>query len=154
MDIVMQCDQIRETFPELTSPPQHVEKCKACREEWELHLRLRNFRAPELDANFDRAVLQALDSKGFFEPDSPTWLERTGELLQRFLTPLAVAACVLLFLWMGRLAWEKPAPELRALQPEQSKLWSSLPDAVPPPALPGPAPSQRQVRLVKGDAKP
>jgi hypothetical protein len=146
----MQCEEIRERFPELDSPPEHTQTCSACAEEWERHLLLRGFKAPLLSDSFAEGVLTALEERGFFESPTPTLAERMWEQFVRLLVPLALATCAFLFLWMGSLALQQPAPELRALQPDNAKLWSSLPDAVPAPPIPGPAPSREQMRLVKG----
>lgn len=146
----MQCEEIRESFPDLDSPPEHIETCSACAEEWERQLLLRGFKAPILPDSFATGVMTALEERGFFEAPTPTLAERLWEHFARLLLPLALAACAFLLLWMGSLAAQQPAPELRALQPDNAKLWSSLPDAVPAPAIPGPAPSREQIRLVKG----
>lgn len=148
----MQCDEIRETFCELDSPPEHIQTCSACAQEWERHLLLRGFKAPVLPESFEFGVVTALEERGFFEPPVPGLAERLWEQFVRLLLPLALAACAFLLLWMGSLAAQQPAPELRALQPDEAKLWSSLPDAVPAPPIPGPAPSREQIRLVKGDS--
>lgn len=145
----MQCDEIRERFPELDSPPEHIDTCPACAEEWKLHLQLRGLRAPLLPDSFATGVLTALEERGFFTAPEPTLAEKLWAHFARLLLPLALAACAILFLWMGSLAAQRPAPELRALQPDKARMWSSLPDAVPAPAIPGPAPSKEQVRLVK-----
>ena len=146
----MQCEEIRERFPELDSPPDHIETCSACAEEWKRHLLLRGFKAPLLPDSFGAGVLTALEERGFFEPPAPTLAERLWDHFARLLLPLALATCAFLLLWMGSLAVQRPAPDLRALQPDNAKLWSSLPDAVPAPPIPGPAPSREQMRLVKG----
>lgn len=150
VDGIMHCDEIRESFPKRETPPDHIHTCTACAEEWERHLLLREFRAPLLSESFDTDVMRALEERGFFQAPAPTLGERLWEHFVRLLLPLALAACAFLLLWMGGLALQRPSPELRALQPENAKLWSSLPDAVPAPALPRPAPSRAQTRLVKG----
>lgn len=153
MDDIMQCDEIREKFCQMEEPSEHVKSCSACAEEWEFHLLLRQHAAPQLGEDFEAGVLERLQARGFFEVSGRTWSERAWQYFCEALTPLAVAACLLLFLWMGQLATRSPAPDLRALEPEESRLWSSLPDAVPPPAIPGPAPARVQIRLVKGDER-
>ena len=108
-------------------------------------------KAPELELDFNRSVLSELEKRNFFETTQPSAIERFWRGFARILPPLALAACLLLFFWMGNLASNQPAQELRALEPERAKMWSSLPDAVPQSALPGSVPSRRQIRLVKGD---
>ena len=146
----MHCDEIREQFPDSESPPGHLETCAECRQAWMVHTALQSFSAPQLGVSFDAKVMQALESRGHFESQRSVW-DSLSTWLQRLLPPATVLACLLLFLWMGTLALTKPGEDLRALNPEKAKLWTTLPDAVPPPALPGAAPSRRQIRLVRGD---
>ena len=146
----MHCEEVRESFSRLDAPPEHIRNCSACAEEWELHLLLRGFKASPLPDSFESGVLTALEERGFFQPSAPTFAEKLWDHFVRLLWPLALATCAFLLLWMGGLALQKPAPELRALEPDNAKLWTSLPDAVPAPPIPGPAPSRHQTRLVKG----
>lgn len=149
----MSCQVTRETFHLYKIPPEHCAACAECRAEWELHLALRELRAPDLGEEFNQRVLECLELKGHFQPTPPSRLESLWHLLTRALPPLAVAACLLLFLWMGNLAANRPPSELRSLPPDDAQLWSNLPDAVPPRALPGPAPSRQRWRLVRGDKR-
>lgn len=151
MDDAMRCDQIREEFRLCEQPPEHVRDCPDCRLEWEVHLSLRQFQAPKLEESFDQLVLAQLQQRGLFDPPAPTFLQRLSQGFAKLLTPATILACLLLLLWLGDLAATRPAPELRALRPDRARLWSSLPDAVPPPAFPGPAPSRVRRPLVKAD---
>lgn len=146
----MHCEEIRERFSELDAPPEHIQHCSDCAAEWELHLQLRGLRAPLLSESFESGVLAALEERGFFASPASTFADKLWEQFVRILLPVTLAACALLLLWMGGLALQRPAPELRALEPDNAKLWTSLPDAVPAPPIPGPAPSRHQTRLVKG----
>lgn len=147
----MHCDDLREEFGLYSEPPEHLMDCQECRQEWEIHLALRDLKAPTLGADFDRLVLNQLEARGLFEPTTPTLLEKLSSWFTQIVTPAAVLACLLLLLWLGDLANTRPAPELRALRPDRARMWTSLPDAVPPPVFPGPAPSRVRRPLVKAD---
>lgn len=143
----MRCEEIRETFHGTEQPPDHVSHCQDCRDEWEMHVALRAFKAPDLDERFNARVLAELDYRDVFTKSEPGVFQRVYEKLLQVLPPVAMAACLLLLLWMGRVASHRPKPELRALESDKAKVWSQLPDAVPPAELR----DRRQLRLVKGD---
>ena len=147
----MHCEEIRDQFSQLSEPPPHIEECEDCRLEWEIHLALRALKAPELSSNFDQLVLQGLEERAYFQN---SWQRATEHLARRFcsiLRPVALAACLLLLLWLGRLSQKEPPPELRALEAGPARAWSRLPDAVPAAPLPGATPQRRRIRLVKGE---
>ncbi len=145
----MQCDQIRESFSQCQEAPEHIQGCAECRQEWEIHQMLRQFKAPQLDSSFDLAVLSRLEQRGHFAPPTPNWWEKLAAQLSYLLPRAAVLACLLLLFWLGNLASTSPSPELRALRPDRARLWTSLPDAVPPPAYPGAGPDRVHRPLVQ-----
>ncbi len=158
----MQCESVENRFEEhydasLAEVSQHLEACPECRREWDdfvdLMARLQTLKAGAPSPELDRRVLQELETRGIFN-ERPSVLEVGLEWLNRLLPKVALAACLLLLLWMADLAQTRPPEELRALRPDRARLWTNLPDAVPPPAFPGPPPSQQRPHLVDNDSNP
>lgn len=153
----MQCEAIEEQFEQHLDKPvpevlSHLENCSGCRHRWEQYQQLladlKTLRAPPAPEGIDQRVLAQLESRGMFEPGKP-WTETFFDWVEWLLPKAAVLTCLLLIFWMGLLAATRPGPELRALKPESARLWTRLPDAVPPPAFPGPGPAQSRIQVVK-----
>lgn len=156
MDEPMQCQQVEDRFEEHFEGPLqevagHLARCEQCRRQWDgfagLMEQLAGLKATPPGPEFDLKVLATLEARGLFE-EEPSLLERWLRWTETWLPRAALAACVLLILWMVGLAGTRPPEELRALTPEKARAWTHLPDAVPPPAFPGPAPSQKRVEVV------
>lgn len=144
----MRCEELRERFLEPDAELQrHLESCSECREEWLVFRQLQSLRAPRLDPTFDLRVLAGLTARGHFRPAPPNLAQKLGGWLARALAPVAVLACLLLLVWLGDLALTRPGPEVRSLRPETARLWIGLPDAMPVPGDPGPAPPGAGVRV-------
>lgn len=149
----MRCEELRERFaeePRSVELTRHLEGCPDCRLDWQIFQELQALQAPPLNAAaFDRTVLDGLERRGAFSPRPPSFGERLIAWFARALPPVAVAACLLLLLWLGNLAATRPGSDVRALTPDKARVWSRLPDAVPPALETGPAPPGAGLRVGK-----
>lgn len=147
----MRCEELRERFSGFPDEElaRHLEGCPQCRQDWLVFQEMLALKAPVLDAAFDRAVLEGLQSRGYFEPSPPTLWQRASAWLARAIPPAAVLASLLLLLWLGDLAATRPGADVRALSPDTARMWSRLPDAVPSPTERRPAPPGSGTRVGK-----